>query len=129
MFVTLLRLAGPELFERERWTAERRLKEGRLPAVKSLDSFDFLALPSLSNALVLELASGGYVKRREVIEVGNGGTGKTHHRCAGGCAHRACLKLLVDAKCPHFEDIVCAHMRDRSCNFDLTTASLQEGSA
>ena len=68
----LLRLAELELIERE-----RRIKEARFPAVKSLDSFDFLALPSLNKALVLELARSEYVMRREnVIALGNSGTGK-----------------------------------------------------
>jgi DNA replication protein DnaC len=68
----LLRLAELELIERERRTVERRIKEAKFPAVKSLDSFDFLALPSLNKALVLELARSEYVLRREnVIAVGN----------------------------------------------------------
>jgi DNA replication protein DnaC len=75
----LLRLAELELIDRERRTVERRIKEARFPAVKSLDSFDFLALPSLNKALVLELARSEYVLRREnVIAAGNSGTGKTH---------------------------------------------------
>jgi DNA replication protein DnaC len=37
----LLRLAELELIDRERRMVERRIKEARLPAVKSLDSFDF----------------------------------------------------------------------------------------
>ena len=74
----LLRLAELELIERERRMVERRIKEAKFPAVKSLDSFDFLALPSLNKALVLELARWEYVLRREnVIAVGNSGTGKT----------------------------------------------------
>ena len=73
----LLRLAELELIERERRMVERRIKEARFPAVKSLDSFDFLALPSLNKALVLELARSEYVMRREnVIALGNSGTGK-----------------------------------------------------
>jgi DNA replication protein DnaC len=63
----LLRLAEVELIERERRMVERRIKEARFPAVKSLDSFDFLALPSLNKALVLELARSEYVARRENI--------------------------------------------------------------
>ncbi len=58
---------------------ERRIKEARFPAVKSRDSFDFLALPSLNKTLALELARSEYVLRREnVIAVGNSGTGKNH---------------------------------------------------
>ena len=68
----LLRLAELELIERERRMVERRIKEARFPAVKSLDSFDFLALPSLNKTLVLELARSEYVLRREnVIALGN----------------------------------------------------------
>ena len=51
----------------------------RFPTVKSLDSFDFLALPSLNKPLVLDLARCEYVDRREnIIALGNSGTGKTH---------------------------------------------------
>jgi DNA replication protein DnaC len=68
----LLRLAELELIDRERRMVERRIKEARFPAVKSLDSFDFTALPSLNKTLVLELARAEYVGRREnVIAVGN----------------------------------------------------------
>ena len=80
----LLRLAELELIERERRMVERRIKEARFPAVKSLDSFDFLALPSLNKTLVLELARSEYVLRREnVIAVGNSGTGKNVARQSG----------------------------------------------
>jgi DNA replication protein DnaC len=41
----LLRLAELEMIERERRTVERRIKEARFPTVKSLDSFDFTAIP------------------------------------------------------------------------------------
>jgi DNA replication protein DnaC len=59
----LLRLAELELIDRERRTVERRIKEARFPAVKSLDSFDFTAIPSLNKTLVLELARCEYVAR------------------------------------------------------------------
>ena len=75
----LLRLAELELIERERRMVERRIREAHFPTVKSLDSFDFLAIPSLNKALVLELARGEYIERRaNVIALGNSGTGKTH---------------------------------------------------
>ncbi len=75
----LLRLAELELIEREGRTVERRIRAARFPAVKSLDGFDFAAIPSLNKALVLELARGEYIERREnVIALGNSGTGKTH---------------------------------------------------
>jgi DNA replication protein DnaC len=75
----LLRLAELELIEREGRMVERRIRAARFPTVKSLDGFDFLAIPSLNKALVLELARGSYIERREnVIALGNSGTGKTH---------------------------------------------------
>ena len=75
----LLRLAELELIDRERRLVERRIRAARFPAVKCLDSFDFLALPSLNKTLVLELTRGEYLTRREnVIALGNSGTGKTH---------------------------------------------------
>ena len=72
---------------------ERRIKEARFPAVKSLDSFDFLSLPSLNKAMVLELARSEYVTRRQnIIAVGNSGTGKSHIAIGLGLA--ACQKGL-----------------------------------
>lgn len=90
----LLRLAELELIDRERRTIERRIKEARFPTVKSLDSFDFAAIPSLNKTLVLELARCEYIARREnVIAVGNSGTGKTHIALGLGLA--ACQKGLA----------------------------------
>jgi DNA replication protein DnaC len=89
----LLRLAELELIDRERRTVERRIKEARFPTVKSLDSFDFTAIPSLNKTLVLELARSEYVARREnVIALGNSGTGKSHIALGLGLA--ACQKGL-----------------------------------
>ena len=75
----LLRLAELELIDRHQRMVERRIRAARFPAVKSLDTFDFLAIPSVNKALMMELARCEYVERREnVIAVGNSGTGKTH---------------------------------------------------
>jgi hypothetical protein len=42
-------------------------------------SFDFLAIPSLNKALVLELARCEFIVRKEnVLALGNSSTGKTH---------------------------------------------------
>ena len=75
----LLRLAELELIDRHQRMVERRIRAARFPAVKSLDTFDFTAIPSVNKALVMELARCEYIQRREnVIAVGNSGTGKTH---------------------------------------------------
>jgi len=87
----LLRLSELELIERDRRMVERRIKLAHFPAVKSLDSFDFAALPGLNKTLVNELARCEYIKRREnVIALGNSGTGKTHIALGLGLA--ACQK-------------------------------------
>jgi len=89
----LLRLAELELIDRERRMVERRIKEARFPTVKSLDSFDFTAIPSLNKTLVLELARCEYIARREnVIAVGNSGPGRVtlHSDWGWPPARRAC---------------------------------------
>ena len=57
----LLRLAELELIDRERRMVERRIRAARLPAVKSFDTFDFAAIPSLNKPLVLDLARCEYI--------------------------------------------------------------------
>jgi DNA replication protein DnaC len=87
----LLRLIELELIERERRTVERRIRAVRFPAVKSFDTFNFTAIPSLNKMLVLDLARSEYILRREnIIALGNSGTGKTHVALALGLA--ACQK-------------------------------------
>ena len=76
----LLRLSEQELLDRERRATERRIKQARFRVVKSLDSFDFLAMPSLNKALVLELARCEFLQRREnVLALGNSGHGQDAH--------------------------------------------------
>ncbi len=72
---------------------ERRIKAAKFPATKSLDSFDFKAIPSLKKALTMELVRGEFIDRREnVIALGPSGTGKTHVALGLGLA--ACQKGL-----------------------------------
>ena len=74
----LLRLAELELIDRHQRMVERRIR-ALFTAGKSLDTFDFPAIPSVNKALVMELARCGYIQRREnVIAVGNSGAGQTH---------------------------------------------------
>ena len=102
----LLRLAELELIDRHQRMVERRVRAARFPAVKSLDTFDFPAIPSVNKSLLMELARCEYIQRREnVIAVGNSGTGKTHialglgpgrvpagawPRASAGCARSVC---------------------------------------
>ena len=75
----LLRLCELEVLDRERRAMERRIRSARFPVTKSLDSFNFTAIPALNKSLVLELARCDYISRKEnVLALGNSGTGKTH---------------------------------------------------
>ena len=89
----LFRLAEREMIERDRRKVERRIKAAKFPIVKSLDSFDFTAIPKLNKMQVLELARCNWIERREnVIALGPSGTGKTHVALGLGLA--ACQKGL-----------------------------------
>ncbi len=81
------RRAELELLDRERRATERRIHQACFPVVKSLDTFEFMALPTVNKALVLELARCEFLLRREnVLLLGNSGTGKTHLALALGLA-------------------------------------------
>ena len=89
----LLRLAELELNDRHQRTVQRRIRAARFPAVKSLDTFDFSAIPSVNQPLVTQLARCEYVERSEnIIAIGNSGTGKTHVALGLGLA--ACQRGL-----------------------------------
>jgi DNA replication protein DnaC len=64
---------------------QKRLRLAKFPVIKSLDQFDFTAVPSLNKARILDLAQGEYLNKREnLILMGNSGTGKTHLATALG---------------------------------------------
>jgi len=87
----LLRLCERELADREQRAAERRIKAAKFPLIKTLDTFDFSAQPSINQQLVRELLRGEYINRREnVLLIGNSGTGKTH--LATALAFTACAQ-------------------------------------
>src|SRR6266852_8683143 len=87
----LLQLTELELLDRDKRAAERRLKAARFPTIKTLDTFDFTARPSVNKMLVTELARGEFIDKREnVLLVGNPGTGKSH--LATALAAAACHK-------------------------------------
>ncbi len=75
----LLRQAELELIDRHQRMVQRQIRAARFSAVKSLDTFDFTAIPSVNKSLIMELARCEYIQRREnVIAIDNSGTGKTH---------------------------------------------------
>lgn len=97
----LAELLGAEVDERERHTISRRLKEARLPRMKTVEEFDFSAAPRISAKLLRELADGSYLQRAEpVIFLGDSGTGKTHLAtalCVAACRQRKRARFITAA--------------------------------
>jgi DNA replication protein DnaC len=79
-------LAELEVAERARRRIERHLLEARLPPSKTLDNFDFNAVPMLSKAHVMALASGDtwLGKGANLLLFGPPGSGKSHIAAALG---------------------------------------------
>lgn len=89
----LLRLCELERIDRERRNTERRIRQAKFPVTKSLDTFDFAAIPGLNKSLVLDLMRCEWIDKREnIIALGPSGVGKTHTALALGLA--ACQKGL-----------------------------------
>lgn len=87
----LMRLAERELLDREKRAAERRVREAGFPVIKTMDTYDFKAQPSVNEQLIRELMRGEYIDKKEnVLLIGNPGTGKTHLACA--LAFAACAQ-------------------------------------
>ena len=84
----LAALAEHEMAERARRRIERHLAEARLPPGKTLDSFDFDAVPVVSKAQVMALAAGDswLEKGANLIMFGPPGGGKSHLAAALGFA-------------------------------------------
>jgi DNA replication protein DnaC len=82
----LAALAEHEMAERSRRRIERHLAEAKLPPGKTLDTFDFEAVPVISKAQVMALAAGDAWLNQgaNLILFGPPGTGKSHLAAALG---------------------------------------------
>ncbi|HEY7153106.1 MAG TPA: IS21-like element helper ATPase IstB [Gemmataceae bacterium] len=81
-------LVSDELTRRADRLLERRRKQaGFRDANKTLDNFDFTFNPKMNRSLVFDLATSGFIQRREdALFLGPGGTGKSHLAQAIGMA-------------------------------------------
>ncbi|MGH9362833.1 MAG: IS21-like element helper ATPase IstB [Thermoanaerobaculia bacterium] len=80
-------LAHLEVTERRDKRIRRRIAEARFPVLKTLDTFDFAAQPSLDEAATRDLFRCDFVaERANVVLLGGVGTGKTHLAIALGIA-------------------------------------------
>lgn len=85
----LAHLADEELAAKVDRSIQARIGKARLPALRTLDEFDFGFQPALSASRVRELAGLGFLERAEnVLFVGRPGVGKTH--LATALAFKAC---------------------------------------
>ena len=84
----LAALTEQEMVERSRRRFERHLEEARLPPGKTLDGFDFAAVPMISKAQVQALAAGDawLEKGANLLCFGPPGGGKSHLAAALGLA-------------------------------------------
>jgi DNA replication protein DnaC len=81
----LLALLEHEISQRDVNRRKRRVLEARFPVLRTLEEFEFQAIPGLSQSKVLALARGEYLEHRENIAmIGAIGTGKTHVAIALG---------------------------------------------
>jgi DNA replication protein DnaC len=99
----LAAVAEQEMVERGRRRFERHLEEARLPPGKTLDAFDFDAVPMLSKAQVHALAAGDIWldKGANLLCFGPPGVGKSHLVAALGLAliengHRVLFARTTD---------------------------------
>ena len=90
-----------EMEEREKNTIDRRIKEARLPRVKTIEEFDFSQSPQVTAAKMRDLANGGYIERAEpVLLIGDCGTGKTHlltGLCVAACRQKRRVRFTTAA--------------------------------
>ena len=89
----LLGVLEQEIHQRENNRIQRGIRQTSFPVVKTLETFDFKAIPSLNKPKVLKLIQGEYIQKKEnIILVGSSGVGKTHIATALG--YEACRQGL-----------------------------------
>ena len=119
----LAALAEFEIAERAKRRIERHLAEARLPPGKTLDNFDFLAVPMISKAHVMALASGDtwLSKGANLLLFGPPGSGKSHAAAALG---RALIEAAtVHCSCAPPTSSSASRSSDRRCNWPQPSPS------
>ena len=81
----LLALLEQEVQQRDSNMMQERIRRAGFPEVKTLDTFDFTAIPALNKPKVLALGQCEFIRHKEnVLLIGSPGTGKTHVATALG---------------------------------------------
>lgn len=75
----LKNLVEDEISIRQERLLNKRLRQAKLPFMKTLDDFDFAFNPSISRQQIKQLASSAFIARHEnILMIGPPGVGKTH---------------------------------------------------
>ena len=91
MLRSLAHLVACEATDRAQRTLERRIKQARLPKLKTLEEYDFNFPKRLPKQKVLRVFDCDFIEKSgNVVFIGNQGTGKTHLLTALG--YVACQK-------------------------------------
>ena len=87
--------------ERDRHAIQQRLRDAKLPRLKTLEEFDFNQARQIPAAKIRQLAEGGYIERAEpVVLMGECGTGKTHLAtglCVAACRQKRRARFTTAA--------------------------------
>src|SRR5712691_12856623 len=90
-----------EAEERDRHAIQKRIRDAKLPRLKTLEEFDFNQAHQIPAAKIRELAEGGYIERAEpVVFIGECGTGKTHlltGLCVAACRQKRRTRFTTAA--------------------------------
>jgi DNA replication protein DnaC len=122
-------LVSDELMRRTDRLLERRRKQAEFrDPQKSLDNFDFNFNPKMNRSLIFDLATAGFIARREdALFLGPGGTGKSHlAQAIGQAAIQQGYRVIYRETHVLLEDLAEAVVENRRKEFmeSLTTASL-----
>jgi DNA replication protein DnaC len=122
-------LVSDELTRRSERLLDRRRKQAEFrDPQRSLDNFDFNFNPKMNRSLIFDLASCGFISRREdALFLGPGGTGKSHlAQAIGHAAIQQGYRLLYRETHVLLEDLAEAVVEDRRKGFmeSLTTVPL-----
>jgi DNA replication protein DnaC len=115
---TLERILRAEADRRLEKRIASRIRASRLPDHPTLETFDFEFQPTLDRAVVMDLATMGWVKRREdLVLIGQSGVGKSHIAKA--------LCLIACSKDIRVQYTTCADLLSR-LHASLADGSLRE---
>src|SRR5438046_9046594 len=88
-----------------RHAVQKRIRDAKLPRLKTLEEFDFNQAHQIPAAKIRELAEGGYIERAEpVVFMGECGTGKTHLAtglCVAACRQKRRARFTHAAELVH----------------------------